>query len=105
MLTVNLTTEQKVLLSIAPASALGNPATVDGVPVWTLIQGDAELLPSEDGMSCEVLSGAAGVINEVEVSADADRGEGVRAILDRAVVVVDLPEAETLGMSAVISNK
>lgn len=91
---------QKVALFIVPTSAAGNPALVEGVPVWT-ISDSAVLIctPSEDGMSAEVK--AAGLVGtaQVSVTADADLGEGVRTITGVLDVEVKAGEAVTLTVS------
>jgi hypothetical protein len=37
MFPISSTNEEKVLVSINPTTAAGNPATVDGVPTWTVV--------------------------------------------------------------------
>lgn len=96
-----LTDVQKVQLSISPTSAAGNPAPVDGVPVWA--SSDETVLvvtASEDGMSAEaVTTGKLGKA-QVNVSADADLGEGVKTITGVLDVEVKVSEAVSLTVSA-----
>lgn len=96
-----LTDIQKVSLSITPTSAAGNPAPVDGAPVWT--SSDESVLTvtaSEDGLSAEaVTTGKLGVA-QVSVSADADLGEGVTTITGVLDVEVKASEAVSLAVSA-----
>lgn len=96
-----LTDEQKVALSIEPKTAAGNPARLDGVPVWSV--SDAEFLTLEvapDGLSAvATTTGKLGVC-QIQVTADADLGDGVReltALLDIQLVAA---EAVTLGIVA-----
>jgi len=44
MFPINSTSEQKVLISLNPVTAAGNPATLDGAPVWSVIEGDCTLV-------------------------------------------------------------
>jgi len=59
----------------------------------------------KDGMSCELISGASGVINQIEVTADGDMTEGVRSISEIIVYTVTAPEAANLGISSTVSLK
>src|SRR5262249_46251896 len=77
----NINTDQyfpNVVLSIT--NAAGDPAPVEGAPVWA--SSDETVLsvqPANDGMSAVVLTVAPGT-GRVTVSADADVGEGVNTI-------------------------
>lgn len=73
---VTITNEQKVQLTLNLTTAAGNPATIDGAAVWTVLEGDATLEPSDDGLSAYLVSGAADVLSKIQVTADADLGEG-----------------------------
>ena len=106
MFPINSTSEQKVLISLNPTTAAGNPATVDGAPVWSVIEGDCTLEVAADGLSCYLISGAANVVNQVSVTADADLdGAEVREISELIVYAVLAPEATALGLNAVVENK
>ncbi len=106
MFPISSTNEEKVLVSINPTTAAGNPATVDGIPVWTVVSGDCTLEPSADGLSCYLISGAANVVNQVSVTADADLDAGeVREISELIVYAVVAPEATGLGIAAAVENK
>lgn len=94
---ISITSEEKILVTLAPKTAAGNPASVEN-PVWSVTSGDATLLPSEDGLSCELVSGAAG-INEIKVTADADLGEGVVEISSDITLAVTSPLAADLGIT------
>lgn len=85
-----LTDLEKVSLSVAFTTAAGNPAVVDGVPVWgTSDETILSVVAAEDGLSAVVttvgpLGGA-----QVSVTADADLGEGLKplvGVLDVTVV-------------------
>lgn len=96
-----LTDVQKVELSISPTSAAGNPAPLDGAPVWS--SSDESVLvvtASEDGLSAvAVTTGKLGRA-QVNVSADADLGEGVKTITGVLDVEVRVSEAVSLAVSA-----
>lgn len=98
-LTLAITNEQKIKVTLTPTTASGNPATLDGVPTWTVTSGDATVEPAEDGMSAYLVSGSVGASN-IEVSADADLGEGVRRLTDVTGLNVVPAEAAGLGLIA-----
>jgi hypothetical protein len=95
---ITITNEQKVLVTLAPTTAAGNPATLDGTPVWTVVSGDATLEVAEDGLSAFLVSGAADVTSQVEVTADADLGEGVVTLTDVIDLAVVAAQASALGL-------
>ena len=94
---ITITDEQKVLVTLAPVTAAGNPATLDGVPSWTVTSGDATVEPAADGLSCYLISGTVGN-SVIEVSADADLGEGVSPITDTIDLAVVSAQASSLGL-------
>lgn len=96
-----LTDEQKVTLALTPKTAAGNPAKLDGAPVWSVSAPEvASLEVAEDGLSATVVTVGLGAV-QVSVSADADLDEGevrtVSGVLDIEVVAA---EAASLGISA-----
>jgi hypothetical protein len=95
---VTITNEQKVELVLAPLTAAGNPAAVDGIPVWEVTSGDATLEVAEDGLSCYLVSGEANVNSVIIVKADADLGEGVAEITDTVDLAVVAASASSLGL-------
>lgn len=95
---ITITNEEKVQVSLAPTTAAGNPATLDGVPVWEVISGDATLEVAEDGLSAFLVSGAADVNSQISVTADADLGEGVVTLTDVIDLAVVLAKASALGL-------
>lgn len=97
---ITITNEQKVLVTLAPTTEAGNPATVDGVPAWTIESGDAVVEPSEDGMSAYIISGEANVNSVITVMADADLGDGVVNIKDTIDLAVVAASASNLGVVA-----
>lgn len=96
-----LTDEQKVTLSVAFVTAKGNPATVDGPPVWT-VSNDTVLsvVPSADGLSADVVSVGPLGASQVSVTADADLGAGVTALIGTLDVTVVASEAASIVISA-----
>lgn len=98
-LTIAITNEEKILITLAPVTASGNPATLDGEPTWTVTNGDATLDVQAGGMSAYIVSGAPGT-SEVVVTADADLDAGeVRELSDVIAVNVVAAEAAGLGLT------
>ena len=95
---ITITNEEKVQVTLAPTTAAGNSATLDGVPTWTVIEGDATLEVSEDGLSAFLVSGNADVNSKIEVTADADLGEGVVTLTDVIDLAVVAAQASALGL-------
>jgi len=95
-----LTDIQQVTLAITAVDARGNPAKLDGAPVWAT--SDAALLSivaSEDGLSC--VATAVGPLGtaQVTVSADADLGEGTRELA--GLLDVEIIASEALNITIV----
>ena len=98
---VTITNEQKVEVTLAPVTEAGNAATVDGVPVWEVVSGDATLEVAADGLSAFLVSGAADVTSQIKVTADADLDEtGFAAITDTIDLAVVAAAASQLGLVA-----
>lgn len=93
---VVLTNEEKVAPVIAPKTAAGNPATIDGTFALELVEGDVTFETAEDGTQY-VVSGAEGT-SKVKISADADLGEGVQTIEEIFDVIVVPAGASNLGI-------
>jgi len=96
-----LTDIQQVVLDIKPVTAAGNPAPVDGTPTWDLSdQTLGTLNVAADGLSATfVTSGKLGSA-QINVTADADMGEGVKTISGMLEFEVVASEAASLGISA-----
>jgi hypothetical protein len=96
-----LTDIQKVELSISPSSAAGNPALVDGAPVWETSDPTVVTLDvATDGLSAvAVTTGKLGSAR-VSVTADADLGTGVKTLSGVLDVEVKASEAVSLAVSA-----
>lgn len=99
---LSLTNEQKGTLRISPKTAGGRPASVDGAPVWALADGPVTIEVAADGLSAVFTtpdSAEGATIQALTVTADADLGDGVRAITLNEEIVFGPAPAETLGAS------
>jgi hypothetical protein len=96
---INLTTTQKVKVTINPTTESGGPATLDGEPQWTVESGDCTVNPEEGGLSAYIVSGDGAGESIVKVKADADLGAGERHIEDLVTVNVTSEEAANLGLT------
>lgn len=76
-----ITVDQQISASLGFVDSRGNPAMVDAVTQWAMTPDDVlEMVVSEDGMAAEFSpTGLIGTV-QIEVTADADLGEGVRAL-------------------------
>ena len=91
---------EKCVLSIQAVDAKGNPAQLDGAPVFSVA--DEKLLTittSPDGRATIAAVGPVGT-TQVSVTADADLGAGVKTIAATLDVQVIASEAVTLSISA-----
>lgn len=96
-----LTDQQKVTFSVSFVTAKGNPATVDGAPVWTVSNGVVlSVVPSANGLSAEVVAVGPLGASQVSVIADADLGAGVTALIGTLDVTVVASEAASIIISA-----
>lgn len=93
-----ITNEQKVKLTIAPKTAAGNPAPIDGIPLWNVSDSSVLTLDvAPDGLSAYAISNSVGT-SQINVVADADLGEGVREIASVLDIQVVNAEAVSLGI-------
>ncbi len=87
-------------IRIAPKTAAGNPAAVDGRPSWGTSNPDAFTVQvAEDGLSAVLVTADSGTevrTGKLQVRADADLGEGVTEILLEVDVVVGPAPAASL---------
>jgi hypothetical protein len=98
MALITIDSESKVPVTLTPTTASGNTASLDGIPSWAVLSGDATLEVAEDGLSCFLVSGTVGN-SVIEVSADADLGEGIRSLTDTIDLAVVSAEASVLGLN------
>lgn len=96
-----LKVSQKLPLSIAIVDKGGNPAKVDGAPAWSLTDPSlGALAVAEDGMSAELTpSGVIGAC-QIQVSVDADLGEGVKPLIGELPVEFVAGDAATVSIAA-----
>lgn len=87
-----LTTRQEFAnVTVKFTTADGQPAQVDGVPVWAT--SNATVLTFEeaaDGMSGKVMAGAPGTGEQVTITGDADLGAGVVPVIGILAIDVTL---------------
>jgi hypothetical protein len=98
---VNLRDDQKVTLTIKPVDKKGNPALLDGAPVWATSNSElATVTEAPDGLSAEVVAvGPLGTVT-ISVTADADLGSGVTPLAGSLDITVVSGAAETIEISA-----
>ena len=98
-----LSNNQQVKLSVQPVDAKGYPAAVDGVPSWSVVGANPEILTvdaADDGLSCEcVTTGKLGTA-QIKVEADADLGDGVTSLVGLLDVSVQSGPAVSLLIGA-----
>lgn len=99
-LDLTITTEEKIHVAIAPKTAGGKPATLDGLPTWEVISGNGTVEPDADGLGAFLVSPDSIDTVVYKVSADADLGQGVRTIEDSITVTVTNAEAAALGLTS-----
>lgn len=98
---LTMTSSQKATLTVSFRDKKGNPAPVDGAPVWGIDNPNVcALTPSPDGLSAEV--SAIGPLGAalVSVQADADLGEGIVHIAGTLEVTIVSGAAETVEIVA-----
>lgn len=96
-----LTNAEKVALSIQPLDKYGNPAKVDGAPVWGVSDDTlGELVPAADGFSAVFTTGEALGVVQVNVSVDADLGGGVKTVVGTLDIQIEASEAVSVGIVA-----
>lgn len=98
MVEITISNEQKIKVTLAPVTAGGKPATLDGIPKWEVVNGAGTLEASADGLSCYLISSDAPGDSVFAVSADADLGDGVENIADSITLHVQGARALNLGL-------
>lgn len=99
-LSLKITSEQKINVTLNPVTATGKPAKLDGKPDWSVVSGSSTLVVADDGMSADLVSSDDPGDTQFLVKADALLGEGVSEISDTIALRVDNPLAESLGLKA-----
>ncbi len=102
MLELKITNEQKIEVTLAPVTATGKPAQLDGKATFTVISGSATIQQdvAGDGLSAFLVSGDLPGDSEILVEADADLGAGVETISDIIKLTVEGAKAASLGLVA-----
>jgi len=98
MLQITSTNEEKVLVTLEPLTAAGNPASVEGV-VLTVTAGDATVEEVEPNVSYYIVSGEGG-LSAITITADVDLGTEVNEITDEIEYFVVAAQASSLGLSS-----
>ncbi len=96
----NLKVNKPASASVKFLDDSGNDAVVDGKPEWSVTDTTlADLVVSDDGMSCAINpKGLLGSF-QLQCSADADMGEGVKAIVGVADITWIAAEATVVQIS------
>lgn len=96
-----LKVSQKIKLGIEIKDKFGNPAQIDGKPVFALSDETlADMVVTEDGLSCDITpKGPVGAL-KVQAKCDADLGEGVKEILGELDLDLIAGEAVTVELKA-----
>ena len=93
-----LSSIEKVSLMIQPVNAKGNPAPIDGVPVWTISDPTvATLTVADDGLTASLVAINPGSV-QITVQADADLGPGTKLITGTLDVTVTAAEAVAINI-------
>lgn len=101
MLDLVCTNAQKIKVTVAPESASGQPAPVDGALRLTVFSGDGTVEQDPtDPLSFYAISGASAGLSEFGVEVDARIGPEEVIIGDRVNLNVTLEEAVSLGLIA-----
>lgn len=77
----DLTNEQEMDFTLSPTTSAGKSARIDGVPSYRVVSGQTTVVPAADGMSA-VFRSPDDLEEEydVEITADADLGDGVAPV-------------------------
>lgn len=90
---------EQVVLSVVPVDAKGNPAPVDGAPVWGSSDPTvATVAPAADGLSAMVAAVGPLGKTQISVTADADLGEGFESIAGTLEIEVVAGKAVSLSI-------
>lgn len=98
-----MTNSQQATATITPVDKKGQPASVDGVPVWA--SSDETIItvtPAADGMSAVVAAVGPLGTAKVSVSGDADLGPGVTPIF--GTLDVTITQGQAVGFNIVLGT-
>jgi hypothetical protein len=99
---LTMTATQQCALTLAVTDAKGNPATVDGVPVWSSAdETRVSVEAAADGMSATIFAEGPATTQPVQVSvtADADLGEGIKPLVGLLDVTIVGAEATVIAIT------
>jgi len=100
--TIKITNEQKVNVTLSPKTDSGKPAKLDGVPTWTVVNGNdtsSTVVVAPDGMSADLVSSDTPGDTTFLVDADADLGTGVEDLQETITLTVAGANAKNLGIT------
>lgn len=97
----SITDSQQVTLGVKFLDKKGQPAKVDGVPVWLTDNSEVlALTPAADGLSCLVKAVGPLGTAKVSMTADADLGAGVIDLVGVEDVTVTAGQATVVSITA-----
>lgn len=99
MVLVTITNEQEINVSLAPVTATGQPAPLDGAPTWEVITGESTIVVAPDGLSAALISADTPGDTQIVVKADADIGAGMVEISEAITLRVEGAKATSLGLT------
>lgn len=100
MAVFNLPPTHQVDVTLKITDGDGNPARIDGLPVWSLTDPAIVTLDvATDGLSARIKATGEEGLTQVSAEVDADRGEGVRTITAVGDIAVLGPEASVVEMT------
>ena len=95
MLTIHLTTREKVLVTLHPSMP------VDGLPEWMIVEGESTVEASDNGMSAELVSADVPGETTYMVTVDKDMNWTVQEVSELIKVIVTAPPPlASLGLTA-----
>jgi hypothetical protein len=100
MLELNVTNEEKVLVTCNPVTPAGNAVELDGPISVTVQNGDGSFEIQADGKSVFLISGVLPGDTTFIVEGDADLGSGIESISDVILLHVAGAKAASFGLSA-----
>jgi len=90
---------QQVRVTVQFQDKKGNPAEVQGTPAWTVSDPNTlTVTPDADGMGAEVVAGNLGTA-QVNVTADADLGDGTTEIMGTLEIEVKAGDATVVSLN------
>jgi hypothetical protein len=97
---------QKALLTIAPTDAAGNPSTIDGIPTWSTSDPTIATVAADPNDSTGLTAFAVPVgplgTAQIQVSVDADMGNGIRTVTGLLDIEVQAGETVSVAIGATL---